>query len=208
MAEEKTIGAVPTLATIAVLLIITAVVAVKYESVLFPVHSMSKGEYKLDIAIRMVDHNPNDEQARINLGWLYYNAGNYTDAIKEFEAAIKLDTGNPVAYYNLGLAYIELGQLKVAEEQLQKSLQYSRHPDLVFIALGEINFRQEEYEDAILYYEEALRWIPNMPEIHMMLAKAYEESGNIEKARENYESAAAYAPDLQAEIKKKLRRLK
>ena len=53
--------------------------------------------------------DPNNPQQYINLGGVYYQLGQYDNAIREFQIAISLKPDYANAYYNLGHAYEEKG---------------------------------------------------------------------------------------------------
>jgi tetratricopeptide (TPR) repeat protein len=49
-------------------------------------------------------------------GIAYYNAGQYQEALREFESVKKLDPGNKDVYYLIGLTYFKMNQLERALE--------------------------------------------------------------------------------------------
>ncbi len=63
--------------------------------------------------------DPNNPQEYITLGGIYYQLGDYTDAIIAFQNAINLKTDYANAYYNLGHAYEQKNDLSDALAEFQ-----------------------------------------------------------------------------------------
>lgn len=68
--------------------------------------------------------DPNNPQQYVNLGGIYYQLGQYDEAIRQFQIAINLKNNYANAYYNLGHALEEKGDLQnaLAAYQAVKSL--------------------------------------------------------------------------------------
>jgi len=66
-------------------------------------------------------------EARLALGWLYYNKKDYEESIKEYEKALRIDDSSVKAYYWLGKAYEALGDKESAKCQWRKVLQINPH---------------------------------------------------------------------------------
>lgn len=68
--------------------------------------------------------DPNNPQQYIDLGGVYYQLGQYDEAIRHFETSINLKKNYANAYYNLGHAYEEKGQFDQANQiyQMVKTL--------------------------------------------------------------------------------------
>jgi|GEM_PF-6324833 len=56
-------------------------------------------------------------------GLVYYYKNQYQQALKEFMAALRLNSKNPEIYYNIGRAHYQLKNLKDAEEALKKCVE-------------------------------------------------------------------------------------
>lgn len=68
--------------------------------------------------------DPNNPQQYVNLGGIYYQLGQYDESIRQFQIAINLKNNYANAYYNLGHALEEKGDLQnaLAAYQAVKSL--------------------------------------------------------------------------------------
>jgi tetratricopeptide (TPR) repeat protein len=68
----------------------------------------------LKLAINLPKSDPNFALARLNLGELYGKTGKIENAIKEWEAALKINPSLLPAHFNLGTAYMMTGKLELA----------------------------------------------------------------------------------------------
>lgn len=83
-----------------------------------------------------------DAPMRNRAGWAYFNMGDYTDAVREFETSAKLsDHGAHYDYYSLVLGYWGTGDTKRALENYQ--LAVDKDPRLG--AYKTLNERTEEW---------------------------------------------------------------
>ena len=76
----------------------------------------------MPIPVTKID--PQNVQARINLGVTYMKEEMYSSAILEFKKAIEFDSQNPLAYKHLGVAYYQQGHYREAMENLQKAIEF------------------------------------------------------------------------------------
>jgi tetratricopeptide (TPR) repeat protein len=74
-----------------------------------------------------------------NLGVLDFNQGNYFEAAKNFDQAIKLMPANPAPRIHLGLIYEDAGQLRNALEQFDQALELA--PDSMDAAQADTRVR-------------------------------------------------------------------
>jgi tetratricopeptide (TPR) repeat protein len=75
----------------------------------------------LDTYRSAVAANPTSAEAHCNLGMGYYGDKRYEEAIKEFEAALKLDRNFLDAHYGLALALKASGEKKEAIAAFEKA---------------------------------------------------------------------------------------
>jgi tetratricopeptide (TPR) repeat protein len=72
----------------------------------------------VDQAIEAYNHalelNGNDSAARVNLGWSLFKTGNVSGSIKAYKAVLERQR-NSIAHFNLGLAYLTMGDLAAAD---------------------------------------------------------------------------------------------
>ena len=76
----------------------------------------------------ILNSDPNNAGAAVQLGNTYFDAERYPDAIKWYEQALKLDPNNPDASTDLGVSYYYTNRTEDALRQFQRSLQMNpRH---------------------------------------------------------------------------------
>jgi tetratricopeptide (TPR) repeat protein len=74
----------------------------------------------LETAARL---NPNEAQARYNLGVALAGAGRFEEAVASYREAVRLEPNFPPAYNNLGIALEELGRYEDAIGEYERALE-------------------------------------------------------------------------------------
>ncbi|ADG81885.1 tetratricopeptide repeat protein [Thermincola potens] len=166
-------------------------------------------EYYKGIVARQKDN----DNALVELGWRYYRKGDYQQAVKNLEEAVRINDSNPAAHFNLALSYKEIGLLEKAEEEFNKVLQISPDHKLAPFYMGKMYFEQNRYDDAIKQLVKATELDPASADASYLLGQAYQAKGYNEEALAAYERALELVPGhseakeayykLQAQVKKK-----
>jgi tetratricopeptide (TPR) repeat protein len=135
--------------------------------------------------------NPHDGDAQYQLGLIYQQRRQYTEAIRRFQNAVKIDPGETDAHFQLGRIALEQGRLSDAMEHFQTvfaqddkfdSNEILRELGAVYVALG-------QYGDALKRLEVYAERRPYDPEGLYHLGFALEKTGDAARAREMYERA-------------------
>jgi tetratricopeptide (TPR) repeat protein len=92
----------------------------------------------IDAYDRCVDVDPNNTDALLNCGTLYYENGNFEKAADYFRRALAAQPENPLAHFNLGSVLEELGQLEEARRHLRQAVRLNpdycdAHYNLAFV---------------------------------------------------------------------------
>ncbi len=87
-------------------------------------------ERALEMIRKAVALRPNDGYIIDSLGWVYYQLGNYDDAVAELERAVEYRPEDPVINDHLGDAYWQVGRKKEARFQWQHALSLNPEPDV------------------------------------------------------------------------------
>jgi tetratricopeptide (TPR) repeat protein len=144
-------------------------------------------------------------------GRAYRDAEMMSDAVREFQVAIKLDPATPHAHYFLGLARLALNDWKPipeAESEFEQEIRYYPKDLLANYMLGFLASSQRQYATADKYMKIAAELSPTWPEpwLYMglnayaqgdakaaepLLRKAVELTGTDE-GRSNYQIRRAY----------------
>jgi tetratricopeptide (TPR) repeat protein len=76
----------------------------------------------IDAYDRCVDVDPNNVDALLNCGTVYYEDGNFEKAAAYFHRAVMAQPQNPLAHFNLGSVLEETGKLEDARRHLRQAV--------------------------------------------------------------------------------------
>ena len=127
-------------------------------------------------------------------GILLFRQGEHSRSIGELKKAVKEDKNDYEAWHFLGLAQIQIDDLKQATESLQNALRL--RPDFApaHVGYGYVALLQRNWPEAIREARLALDLDPNIPEAHYVIGAASIRTGNREEAVKHAEAAVQLAP--------------
>ena len=163
---------------------------------------LRKGELEkafayFDTALNLV---PLFADARNNRGTTYLAMGQYHLAEVDFMAVLG-DATYPHAkqvHYNLGLTYLERGQLGAAEDSFRRSIILPNPVFDGYLKLATLAQRQGELERAIVLLDEARLTFPEATEVSFELGKVLTLLGRDDEARPYLEQVIADEPSSDA----------
>ena len=79
--------------------------------------------YKRQTLQDAIKIDPKNERTYFNLGLLYNEMGNSSEAMKAFDKSVALKSANPRVYYNYGQLLQQAGKSRLAIEIFNKGLQ-------------------------------------------------------------------------------------
>ena len=138
---------------------------------------------------------PKSYRAHYNLGVSYGEKGKLEDAIQEYKTTLTLKLEYIDAYINLGDALIRLGRFNEAIMPFEVARMLTGDP-AVRNNLGNIYFKQDRFDQAIQYYQEALKLKSDYPEARAGLGAAYASKGKLEDAITEFRTALELNPEL------------
>ncbi len=171
-----------------------------------------EGNKRADAIFEQMKETAGDSGSlHVLFGRAYRDAERMSDAVVEFQRAIKLDPSTPHAHYFLGLARLALNDWKPtpeAESEFQQEIHYYPRDMLANYMLGFLASSQRDYATAEKYLKTAAEIKPKWPEpwfymglnayaqgdtkaAEPLLRKAVELTGTDE-ARSNYQIRRAY----------------
>jgi len=156
--------------------------------------------------------NPHDGEAQYQLGLIYQQRRQYTEAIQRFKNAVAIDPAETGAYFQLGRIAREQGRLKDALGYFQTVLdQDEKHNQSEILReLGAVYIAARQYQDALNELARyAERW-PYDPEGLFYYGQALEGLGKVAEARAMYEraiEAVSAAPRYQRQVTARWSRL-
>ncbi len=122
--------------------------------------------------------------------------GNFLDAQKQFEAALKEDPNFALAYSDLAESYAQLGQEDDSERFSQKAVGLSDKLPAAekYLILAKHETVLKSYPQAIEAYENLTKASPENADLHFALADLYEKSSEFDKARDEYSKVLTLDP--------------
>lgn len=98
-------------------------------------------------------------------GLVYYYKNQFKLALKEFEAALKINPNNFEVYYNIGRTYYQMNNLKEAENALKKAIElkpnYIAAKNLLKKIQSEINTDKEQKANLFTFSKKVKIQLPN-----------------------------------------------
>jgi tetratricopeptide (TPR) repeat protein len=120
--------------------------------------------------------NPNDFDAVVKLGNLFYDGQQYQEAIKFYERALKIHSDNADVRTDLGTAYWYIGDADRALSEFQKSLQVRPNHAGTWFNMGIVKWQGKmDPAGAVLAWQELLKRNPDYEgkaKVEELIAKA------------------------------------
>ena len=152
--------------------------------------------------------NPNDPLSHSNLGTYDLSHGRISDAIQQYQAALKL-TSDPALlaqiYANLGAAYRAISETAQAKDNYNHSLRLNPNQFNAWLGLGMLAEREGKYDEAVTDLQRSVELNPTT-HAYVALGRTFAHSGRATEARAAYQQALKINPDL-AEAQQALQQL-
>jgi type IV pilus assembly protein PilF len=135
--------------------------------------------------------NPESSKTNNNLGMAYFFKGNEQIAIKHINKAIELDNENTDAVNNLATIYMNLNKLEKAEKlykKINKNLFYEKQ-QLIYHNLGLIKIKQGKIQQAIAYFNEAIKQDEFYCPSHYKIGELAFQAGRYETALKKFKES-------------------
>ena len=153
------------------------------------------GEHEEALAVIEPSDDAPETSARAanQKGNILTRQGQYAEAVEAYEAAIRLDPGNPTYKENCAAACIEVDMVHRAEELLAQV--EPEHPSAsVYNLLGNVAVLKGERARAEEAYLAGLARDPGNPDLSVNLAMLSRERGNFDRARDLLLSVLSTTP--------------
>ncbi len=133
-----------------------------------------------------------------NRGLAYKNLGDYPQAIKDFDEAIRIKPEYAEAYYNRGLAHKALGNAGQAIADYSRAIRIKPNMAEAYNNRGNAYGESGDCNLALMDFNAALEINPSFAEAYMNRGNAYNCLGNYQQAIEDYGRAIEKKPDYAA----------
>jgi protein O-mannosyl-transferase len=142
----------------------------------------------------VVTKSPNKARPHYNLAVGYYDGGRLDEALREFQAALRLNPKYIDAHNNLGVLYSKQGRLDEALNEFQTVVKLS--PDFAMgrYNVGTVYGKQGRLDEALNEFQAALRLNPKYIEAHNQIGMLYSNQGRPDEALREFQAALRLNP--------------
>lgn len=119
----------------------------------------------------------------------YTKEGKYQEAISVLEKGIMEHSKAASLHFNLGLNYIEVGNVKKASEEFRKTIDLEPAHAKAYQGLGLIHYEREEYRDAGAYYLATIEAGKQDEFVYYKLGSCFFKLKRFNKAVEAYQAS-------------------
>jgi tetratricopeptide (TPR) repeat protein len=141
---------------------------------------------------------PRSFRSHMAKGQVLRAQGRFEEAITEYETVIELNRNAAYAISSLGQCKFFTGSLDEAIPLQQRFIRLSPRDPLIgqaCVRVGTAHLVQSRTEDAIVWLEKARSAVPELPNVHALLASAYALQGAAERAATELTAARKLSSD-------------
>ncbi|BCA79476.1 XrtA/PEP-CTERM system TPR-repeat protein PrsT [Desulfuromonas sp. AOP6] len=160
-------------------------------------YDLDAGRFTLgeEVAARLIEVFPANEKGLLLKGMASYLQGQSEQASRELQLSIKKGS-DPLAYYFLGLAFLQLEQYELALNQFHKVLDFNPDSVQARCMVAMTLLKQKRLEDAISQVQIALAKYPENGLAWNILGSAHMALGQYDKAMAEFNRAITLDPKL------------
>ncbi|MGB9004522.1 MAG: sulfatase-like hydrolase/transferase [Candidatus Aminicenantales bacterium] len=155
-----------------------------------------KADKAIPMIKRIIRQDPDIVDAYFALGNIYFRERRFREAIDQFQIALALKPDDSFTVMNIANCYVSLRHPDQAEkfvlDYLKKGLQDSQ----LFFLLGNINYRQDRFDQAIPYFRQCLSLNSESASAYNALAAIYYQKDDLAQAESNSREAIRLSPKL------------
>jgi tetratricopeptide (TPR) repeat protein len=144
----------------------------------------------------ILKNHPDSVTAHVYLGRIFRDLGKPAPALRHFEAASNLAPEDASLHLQRATTLLATGapdeavaELRMAATSVDPKAFLSRNPAELARLLCVTYFQNRQYREAIAHGLQALKDTPDEPQVHVIVAEAFRNLGELEKARNHYERA-------------------
>ncbi len=139
--------------------------------------------------------NPRLHQAYRNIGTIYFNDGQFEEALVELDRTLEIDPRNQEALRMKYFSFASLGRLDDSIEAGKAWIEVNPTAGRQVQFQAQQLFDQEAFGNAKLYDQSLIAWDDNHPRAHFRLGVIYRRSADSGPAREHLTKYLESAPD-------------
>lgn len=149
-------------------------------------NDLNKAISDFDWAIHL---DPHQADFYYNRGFTLKKMNQLDKAIMDFSHCILIKPDHYKSFYNRGLCYEKKGNLKSAEEDFKFGVQLGMIRSLFFINLANLKIKQEDFEKALTYIENAIIEEPKNSSVFNIRGMIYEKMLFYKEALKDFNQA-------------------
>src|SRR5690349_2525282 len=145
----------------------------------------------LELAIHYQQDSP---ELLVRLAIAYFEAGQYERALAPLDGAIKLNPNSVGAHHMLGKTYFMRGEFAKSRDELQTALKLAPGDYDLIYTLGLAYLKERQFDSAKRIYERLFADLGQRPQLHVLVGRAYRETGFLAEAIDEFKKAVALDP--------------
>lgn len=153
----------------------------------------------LKIFRHVLDYQPNEGEFRFYMGQALESEGRLAQALEEYRKTTEVDPGyglrNPMIYIARGRILAKLGDGREAKKDIARALEIAPEMTEALIAMGEADYREQNYDAAINNFNKALAREPKHPEAQQKLGMSLIYSKRNREGAKHLQLALGYGAD-------------
>jgi tetratricopeptide (TPR) repeat protein len=154
---------------------------------------------KLPSLRQAVQKNPNNAADHVAYAEALYVTGDKAAAKTQYIAAAKLSPADATIQNNLGNTYRDLGDTTAAVAAYKQAIKLAPTNQNAYVNLANLQiYTLHQPADGITTYQQAIKQIGATAQFELLLGLAYEQNGQVDKAKQTYQAILDNDPTDQA----------
>jgi tetratricopeptide (TPR) repeat protein len=156
------------------------------------IHS-TQGQYKeaTEMFDAALSYRPDSEAVLVELAIAHFGAGQYEKGIEPLRRALAHNPQNVAAHHVLGKTYFMLGDSAKATSELETAMKLTPHDVDLAYTLGVAYLVGRKVDSARQLFDKMLTEFGDQPQLHIVIGRAYRESGLLPEAIAEFRKAIA-----------------
>ena len=134
-----------------------------YNNIGIALSNLNSSQKAIENYLKALELNNKFLDANINLAIEYKKILKFEDAIKYFNASLKISPNNYMIHNNIGNLFKTLGKIDDAINSYNKSIELNKNNPEAYNNKAEILFLLKKFDEAINMYQEVLKINPDFP---------------------------------------------
>ena len=125
----------------------------------------------------------------LTIGNRYFDENRWVDALAQYHAALKADSKNFLAYFQIGQILEKQKKWKKALNEYEKAIKIKSTHVESYVAIAKVHIRYFDFDKALTYIEKVKTIQPRSALIYSLSGYYYAQKGDLEKAVSEYKKS-------------------